>query len=141
MLSWNMAGTMAKVRNTSVLLRSLCSLMPISITLVSCSSAFTLPSAARASAGGSTSASPGGRDAQGGQRSPPSGGSGLGSDHRASPALSTRSGTEEERSSQVGCGVDKHSFRSTVRKLSRATHARENRGTSIEYANTAEART
>lgn len=109
---------MAKVSSTSSLLRSLCSLMPISITLVSCSSAFTLPSAR--AAGGSPSASPGGRGTQAGQRSPPSSGSGLGTHHRVAPALSTRGGAEEERSAQGGCGVDKHSFRSTVRKLSHA---------------------
>ncbi|CAM9589771.1 unnamed protein product, partial [Laminaria digitata] len=66
-----------------------------------------------ASAGGSSPTSSGGRGAQAGQRSPPGSGSGLGAHHRASPALSTRGGGQEEPSAQAGCGVDKHSFRST----------------------------
>lgn len=75
----------------SLLMRSLCSLMPISITLVTCYSLLSLPTAnasASASAGSAT-------------------------------AVNARGGaTEEEPSvcSTGGGGTHKHSFRSTVRK-------------------------
>lgn len=113
LLSWKMAGTMLKVGGTASLRRSFCSLMPISITLVACSSAFTLPSARAAG-------SSGGRGTQAGQRSSPSSDRRLSTQYRASPALSTRGGAEEERPAQGRCGDDKHSFRSTVRKFSHA---------------------
>ena len=135
-----MASAMAKATSTAGLLRSLRSLMPISITLVSCSAAFTLPSAAAAAAS-SSAATEGGRGSQAGRRSAPtsSNGGGLGAHHRvSSPSLSTRGGAVEGSvgTSVQECGVHRHSFRSTVRTAAVLMRERTSRKCSRTPMNT-----
>ncbi|CBJ32253.1 conserved unknown protein [Ectocarpus siliculosus] len=86
-----MAFSTSRAGNATGLMRSLCSLMPISITLVSCSSSYAAAAAAGTSSGGGSS---------------------------RGFALKTRGGASEEEASTSVCsprdsGTNKHSFRST----------------------------
>lgn len=90
-----MAFTTSRAGNATGLMRSLCSLMPISITLVSCSSSYAAAAAAGTSSGGGSS---------------------------RGFALNARGGASEEEASTPVCSprdseTNKHSFRSMVRSV------------------------